>query len=153
MRDSYLRFFSEGYISKEQFFEFGLKETIYASADKAEQEWGLLKKRIYGNEKVYIRGFGRDSNGTHLFQRLYKHLVGNESVTKDSTNNAEPTKIIHELTGYSKIKTLGMSQYAITRLPTYLAAQRTFLRLLLSGILSTCLKCSTPLQVVRLRAS
>ena len=104
MRDSYLRFFSEGYISKEQFFEFGLKETIYSPADKAEQEWGLLKKRIYSNEKVFIRGFGRDSNGTHLFQRLYKHLVGNESVTKDSTNNAEPTKIIRDLTGYSKIK-------------------------------------------------
>jgi len=104
MRDSYLRFFSEGYISKEQFFEFGLKETIYVSADKAEQEWDLLKKRIYGNEKVFIRGFGRDSSGTHLFQELYKYIVGNKSVTKDSSNNAEPTKIIRELTGYSKIK-------------------------------------------------
>jgi len=39
-----------------------------------------------------------------LFQELYKHLVGNESVTKDSTNNAEPTKIIRDLTGCSKIK-------------------------------------------------
>jgi len=104
MRDSYLRFFSAGYISKEQFFEFGLKETIYVSADKAEREWELLKKRIYGNEKVFIRGFSRDANGTHLFQELYKHLVGNKSVAKDSTNNAEPTKIIRELTGYSKIK-------------------------------------------------
>ncbi|PCJ12262.1 MAG: hypothetical protein COB04_18025 [Gammaproteobacteria bacterium] len=31
-------------------------------------------------------------------------MVGNKSVAKDSTNNAEPTKIIRELTGYSKIK-------------------------------------------------
>ena len=31
-------------------------------------------------------------------------MVGNESVTKDSTNNAEPAKIIRELTGCSKIK-------------------------------------------------
>lgn len=104
MRDSYQRFFSKGYISKEQFFEFGLKETIYISADKAEREWELLKKKIYGNEKVFIRGFGRDANGTHLFQELYKHLFGNDKVTKDSTNNAEPTKIIRELTGYSKLR-------------------------------------------------
>jgi len=45
MRDSYLRFFSEGYITKEQFFEFGLKETIYYPCDRAEREWDLLKKR------------------------------------------------------------------------------------------------------------
>jgi hypothetical protein len=38
MRDSYIRFFSEGYISKEQCFEFGLKETIYAPYEKVEQE-------------------------------------------------------------------------------------------------------------------
>jgi len=34
MRDSYMKFFSEGYISKEQFFEFGLKETIYVDFNK-----------------------------------------------------------------------------------------------------------------------
>ncbi|MFT4807950.1 MAG: hypothetical protein ACI9LX_001273, partial [Paraglaciecola sp.] len=37
MRDSYIKFFSEGHISKEQFFEFGLKETIYAPYEKAER--------------------------------------------------------------------------------------------------------------------
>jgi len=104
MRDSYIRFFSEGYISKEQFFEFGLKETIYAPFDQAEREWESLKKRITNNEEVFIRGFGRDANGTHLFQEFYEHLVGNSNVKKDSTNNAEPTKIIRELTGYSKTK-------------------------------------------------
>jgi hypothetical protein len=104
MRDSYIRFFSEGYISKEQFFEFGLKETIYVPFDQAEREWESLKKRITNNEEVFIRGFGRDANGTHLFQELYERLVGNSNVKKDSTNNAEPTKIIRELTGYSKTK-------------------------------------------------
>lgn len=112
MRDSYIRFFSEGYISKDQFFEFGLKETIYSPYEKAEIEWNRLKRRIENNEDVYIRGFGRDANGTHLFQELYARLVGNSHVKKDSTNNAEPTKLIRELTGYSKIKS---SKYELIR--------------------------------------
>lgn len=103
---------SEGYISKEQFFEFGLKETIYAPIEKAEREWMLLKNRIKNNEEVFIRGFGRDANGTHLFQELYNRLVGNSNVKKDPTNNAEPTKIIRELTGYSKTKN---SKYELIR--------------------------------------
>jgi len=112
MRDSYIRFFSKGYITKEQFFEFGLSETIYAPYDKAESEWNKLKHKIKNNEEVFIRGFGRDANGTHLFQELYKKLLGNEKVKKDSTNNAEPTKIIRELTGYSKTKN---SKYELIR--------------------------------------
>lgn len=112
MRDSYIKFFSEGYISKEQFFEFGLKETIYAPFEKAERDWKQLKNRIKNNEEVFIRGFGRDANGTHLFQELYQRLVGNSKVKKDPTNNAEPTKIIRELTGYSKTKN---SKYELIR--------------------------------------
>jgi len=104
MRDSYLRFFSQGYISKNQFFEFGLKETIYSPYEKAEKEWNNLKQRIMNNEEVFIRGFGRDANGTHLFQKLYAMLVGNSNIKKDPTNNAEPTKLIRKLTGYSKTK-------------------------------------------------
>ncbi len=112
MRDSYIRFFSEGYISKEQFFDLGLKETIYAPYEKVEEEWLKLKQRIHNNENVFIRGFGRDANGTHLFQEFYKRLLGNENVKKDPTNNAEPTKIIRALTGYSKTNN---SKYELIR--------------------------------------
>ncbi|MBE0446439.1 hypothetical protein [Psychrobacter sp. FME5] len=91
-------------ISKEQFFNFGLKETIYSSYDKAEIEWNLLKNRIYSNEKVFIRGFGRDASGTHLFQAFYERLINNYHVEKDPTNNSEPAKLIRALTGYSKTK-------------------------------------------------
>ena len=38
----------------------------------------------------------------HFFFELYKKLLGQNNVKKDSTNNAEPTKLIRELTGYSK---------------------------------------------------
>jgi hypothetical protein len=104
MRDAYIRFFAEGYISKEQFFDFGLKETIYIPYEKAESEWERLKYRIQNNEKVFIRGFGRDSTGTHLFQNLYRLAINNSNVLKDATNNAEPTKVIRRLTCYSKSK-------------------------------------------------
>jgi len=104
MRDSYKIFFDEGHITKEQFFEFGLSETIYSPYEKAEIEWDILKHRIHNNKPVYIRGFGRDANGAHLFQELYKRFLNNENVKKDPTNNAEPTKIVRDLTGYSKAK-------------------------------------------------
>lgn len=104
MRDSYERFFSQGYISKEQFFEFGLQETIYAPLDKSEIAWSDFKKRIATHQQVYIRGFGRNSNGSHLFQEFYKNIIGNENILIDPTNNAQPTKLIRDLTGYSKTK-------------------------------------------------
>lgn len=102
MRDAYIRFFDKGYITKKEFFEFGLSETIHSPYNKAEVEWNLLKRRIYNNETVFIRGFGRDANGTHLFQEFYKKLFSNYNVEKDPTNNAEPAKIIRSLTRYSK---------------------------------------------------
>lgn len=75
---------------------------IYAPLDKAEQEWRKLKHRIQNNQPVYIRGFGSNSNGIHLFQDFYEEVCGNEHVTVDPTNNAIPTKIFTDLTGYSK---------------------------------------------------
>lgn len=104
MRDSYERFFSKGYISKEQFFDFGICETIYAPLDKAKEGWEELKQRIRNNGPVYMRGFGRNSNGSHLFQEFYSNVLGNKNVKIDPTNNKEPTTVISDMTGYSKIK-------------------------------------------------
>ena len=103
MRDSYIGFISKGYITKEQFFEFGLEETIYAPLEKAELAWQQLKSRINNNEEVFIRGFGRDSKGTVLYKELYQRMLG-IGITKDPTNNSEPRKLIEKLTGYAKIK-------------------------------------------------
>lgn len=98
----HLNFFSKGYISKEQFFDFGLSETIYVDFGLASQAWEYLKLRIHGNKPVYIRGFGRDARGTPLFQSLYRYAYGNQNILKDATNNAEPTKLMREWTGFSK---------------------------------------------------
>ena len=112
MRDSYLNFFSKGYISKEQFFDFGLSETIYVDFSTASQAWEYLKLRVQSNETVFIRGFGRDANGTPLFQSLYRYAYGNENIQKDATNNAEPTKLMREWTGLSKN---GGNKYQVIR--------------------------------------
>ncbi|EJS4061539.1 hypothetical protein [Vibrio parahaemolyticus] len=104
MRDSYIEFLSRMGLTKHDFFEFGLNETIYAKEELVSQCWSDLKMRIETNQVVYIRGFGRDSNGTHLFQALYSRVLNNHHVVKDSTNNAEPTKLIKQLTGYSKTR-------------------------------------------------
>lgn len=104
MRDSYERFFAKGYISKDQLFEFGLSETIYPSLDKAKLAWEDLKRRVKTNQQVFIRGFGVNSQNTHLFQALYKDTLSNDQVAVDPTNNTQPTKLIRDLTGYSKAK-------------------------------------------------
>lgn len=104
MRDSYERFFSEGYITKQQFFDFGLKETIYSPLDRAEEYWQIIKNNALNNKAVYMRGFGRNSNGTHLFQSFYAETIKNCNVRVDPTNNSAPTKVIRDLTGYSKAK-------------------------------------------------
>lgn len=102
MRDSYIEFLFHTGISKKDFFEFGLNKTIYAKEELASKFWLDLKKRIETNQIVYIRGFGRNASGTYLFQNFYSDALGNNFVTKDSNNNTEPTKIIKQLTGYSK---------------------------------------------------
>ncbi|MEZ5527011.1 MAG: hypothetical protein R3F26_05695 [Gammaproteobacteria bacterium] len=107
MRDSYQIFFANGLISKEEFFEFGLSETIYVDFDTAATAWEDLKFRLQSNERVVIRGFGRDAAGTHLFKKLYEYMFGNRHIQKDATNNAEPTRLLRQWTGLSKSGGIG----------------------------------------------
>ena len=102
MLDSYKNFLSEFKISENQFLDFGIKSVIYIPADKAKENWDSLKIKISNEEEVFVRGFGRDSKKTPLLLDFYKHLLGNSHVYKDSSNNSQPTKMIRELSGYSK---------------------------------------------------
>jgi hypothetical protein len=101
--DSYEKFLSE-YVSKEKFFNFGLSETIYIPLDKVETEWKELKRSIFNNKSVFIRGFGRGAAGTHLFFDFYKNVFQNDNIEKDHTNNQKPTKLLETLTGFKKNK-------------------------------------------------
>jgi len=101
--DSYEKFLTK-YVSREDFFDFGLSETIYISTDKVQEEWSNLKNRIFENESVFIRGFGRDAAGTHLFLEFYEKVFQNNNIVKDPTNNQQPTKLLESLTGLKKNK-------------------------------------------------
>lgn len=103
MIDSYELFLSK-YVSKDDFFNFGLSETIYINDDKVKDYWELLKKNIKDDKPVPIRGFGRDAKGTNLFVDFYAEVFSNSNVFKDSTNNHNPSKIIQDLTALKKGK-------------------------------------------------
>ena len=104
MLDSYNNFLSEFKISEDQFLDFGINSVIYIPIDKAIKNWNLLKEKITNDNEVFIRGFGRDAKGTPLLLEFYKNLLGNSHIKKDPTNNNHPTKLIKELSGYSKSK-------------------------------------------------
>lgn len=103
MRDSYSKFFKD-YVTKDQFFDFGLKETIPIPEDKAKKEWELLKERIENDHEVFIRGFGRNASGTYLYKDFYSTVLNKNNVSTDPSNNSKPTKVLKELSCYSKTK-------------------------------------------------
>lgn len=104
IKDGYDEFFEYFKISKEDFVSYGIKNLLLCNVDKAYAEWKDLKLRIATNQDVYIRGYGRNASSTNLFFKLYQHLLSNENIRKDPTNNAVPSKLIQEWTGFSKLK-------------------------------------------------
>ena len=98
-KDSYQVFLDAFNIKKDDLYQWGISSTIFPELDAVADAWEGLKKRIFSNQTVYIRGYGRDAHGTQLYQDLYKALLGNENVKKDPTNNTVPHKHIQQLTG------------------------------------------------------
>jgi len=110
MIDSYELLLSQ-YISKEDFFKFGLEKTIYIPDNKAKEEWQGLKKNIANNKTVFIRGF-KSSVGMHMAADFYTKVFDNKQIKKDPSNTQNPAKIIEKLTGYKKSKDLKNYQLA-----------------------------------------
>lgn len=104
MLDSYEALIPE-YISKEEFFRFGLEKTIYIPDAKVEQEWKNLKDKIKSNKTVYMRGV-KDTGTNQLFYAFYAKVMNNEQVKKDPSNTQNPAKVIEDLTGLKKSKDL-----------------------------------------------
>jgi len=103
MRDSYQTFYEHFKIDFSDIIEFGIEiDTIYPDKNEIKGEWENLIKSVENNEEVYIRGYGRDALGTALFQELYRILLKNDKIKKDSTNNAKPTQLLQNITNYSK---------------------------------------------------
>jgi len=104
MIDSYEELIPE-YISKEEFFRFGLEKTIYISDHKVKEGWEDLKAKIKANKPLFMRGV-KDAVGNQLFYEFYARVLKNQQVKKDPSNTQAPTKIIEELSGYKKSKDL-----------------------------------------------
>ena len=69
MRDSYQKFFEYFKIDFSDIIEFGVEiDTIYPSSTKIKTEWINLITSVENNEEVFIRGYGRDAQGTLLYQ-------------------------------------------------------------------------------------
>lgn len=96
--DSYQEFLTHFEIDRESFFEWGISATIFPPIDKVASEWENLKRRIFNNQTVYIRGYGRDAHGTQMYKDFYAKLLGNTHIEKDPTNNAAPHKLIQRTT-------------------------------------------------------
>lgn len=101
-KDSYKLFFESFNIKKEDLYNWGISSIILPKYDKVEEEWKKLKNRIFTNQDVYIRGYGRDAKGTKLYFNLYKEIFGNENVKKDPTNNKWPQLHMEQLTGLKR---------------------------------------------------
>lgn len=104
MIDAYEILLSE-YVSKDDFFKFGLEKTIYIPQNKIQKEWDTLKKNIASNKPVFIRGY-KNSTTMHIASDFYAKVFNFEQVKKDPSNTQNPSKIIEKLTGYKKSKDL-----------------------------------------------
>ena len=98
-KDSQQVFLDVFNIKKDDLYQWGISSTIFPELNEVAEAWKDLKKRIFSNQTVYIRGYGRDAHGTQLYKDLYRFLFGNENVKKDPTNNTVPHGHIQQLTG------------------------------------------------------
>ncbi len=105
-KDGYLEFFSYFNISEEKFINFAKESIIFIKQEKAKQEWDILKSKILNEkENVYVRNFGRNGQGGHLYQEVYKQLFL-ANIIVDPSNNNYPTKLLEKSVGLVKNKNL-----------------------------------------------
>ncbi|MDF1881507.1 hypothetical protein JHD50_09370 [Sulfurimonas sp. MAG313] len=104
MRDAYEALIP-GYISKEEFFRFGLEQTIYISDEKVKMGWEALKKKLKDNKPLFMRG-SKDAAHNQMYYEFYARVLRNEQAKRDPSNSQTPTKMMEELSGLKKSKDL-----------------------------------------------
>lgn len=98
--DSYAQFLDYFGIDKDTFYSFGLDNTIFAKSEYALSQWEILKKQLLENQRLTIRGYGRQGKHTDLFFKPYEYLFSNNNIREDGTNNAVPRRNIQIATGH-----------------------------------------------------
>ncbi|EPF28976.1 hypothetical protein DWB79_06175 [Treponema medium] len=102
--DAYKQFFK--FYSKDDLFTFGLDNIISIDKQKAVIEWNKLKSNINNKSaNLYVRSSGRNASGNSILQQLYKDVF-ELNIRFDPTNNAKPTKLLEDNTGYKKNLTI-----------------------------------------------
>lgn len=108
--DAYQQFFE--LFPKSKFFKFGLQNIITVEKDRAHEEWNKLKNRIAKDTGVlFIRSSGINRCNNSLLSRMYKDVL-DITVKYDAIGNSEPTKVLTNLTGYTKNKDIFNYQVA-----------------------------------------
>ena len=100
MKDAYDNLFKK--YPKDDFFNDGIDQIIFIDSTALEQNWKVQKEKLFNNEELFIRGYGRNASGTQSFIRLYEILFQNNNIKKDGSNNNKGTQLIAKLTGLSK---------------------------------------------------
>ena len=81
-RDSYYDFMNYFHVKPKDLFAWGMEATIFPKVEAVEDEWEDLKRRVFHNEAVSIRGYGRDAHGTDLYINFYKYIFKNVKIKK-----------------------------------------------------------------------
>lgn len=103
-KDSYQVFLDSFQIKIDDLYRWGISSTIFPDVTAVDKEWKALKQRVFTNQTVYIRGYGRNAHGTQLFIDLYKNVFNNSNVKVDPSNNTAPQKNIELLTKLKRNK-------------------------------------------------
>lgn len=104
--DSYAQFLEYFNIDKEDFYSFGLENTIFASVAQAEVQWITLKDSLLTNRKMSIRSYGRQGRNSELFKKLYVYLFANDNIQIDPSNNSAARNNLQRATGHRLRATL-----------------------------------------------
>lgn len=100
MKDSYQDFFDRFNISKSDLYNYGVEAVISADFEVAKDNYNEIKRKLFNNEKLSIRGYGRNGRNSNLYLGLYSDVFGNSNIVVDPTNNAAPRRNISNATGY-----------------------------------------------------
>ncbi len=90
VRDSYSEFINYFNISKEDFYLFGIRKTIYADIEDAKKQWLQIKESLTSNQPLSIRKYGQQGKNSYLYVDMYKSIFENSNIITDPTNNSFP---------------------------------------------------------------
>ena len=113
VNDSYCEFLSRCGIDDTKFLEVGVELMKFIDKNEAQIKWKQLKQQINNKETVPIRGYGRNAQSSKIYQDLYCEL--GIKIEIDPANNTFPTRVISELSKYSKSDPIGKNKILITK--------------------------------------